>query len=188
LYFRDPTKFNDPFDCLVLLDGRASKEGWIARCLEKGIALDEAQELLSESIKLGLFQEENGILVFCPDDEDLEILKREMHWDLRRKSIPRVCCFSKNDKSILMWSHYANEHRGICLCFQFGKGWISNNIRKVEYVDEIYPLEAFDKNIESKVRKSLYKKFSVWEYEQEYRILLNVNEFGKRVVKYEKKT
>ena len=85
-----------------------------------------------------------------------------------------------------MWSHYANEHRGICLRFRFGDGWISDNIREVKYVDEIYLLKAFDEDIESKVREVLCKKFSVWEYEQEYRIFLNANAFGKRVVKYEK--
>lgn len=47
LYFRDPTKFNDLFDCQVLLDGRASKEDWIVRCLDRGMPLDEANALLS---------------------------------------------------------------------------------------------------------------------------------------------
>jgi|GEM_PF-1437574 len=190
LYFRDPTKFNDLFDCQVLLDGRASKEDWIVRCLDRGMPLDEANALLSGALTLGVCRKEDGILVFCPDDEDREILKRErywdLHWDLKIESIPGVCCFSKNDKNILMWSHCANEHRSICLRFRFGDGWISDNIREVKYVDEVYLLKAFDEDIESKVREVLCKKFSVWEYEQEYRIFLNANAFGKRVVKYEK--
>ena len=60
--------------------------------------LDEANVLLSGALTLGVCREEDGILVFCPDDEDREILKRErhwdLHWDLKIESIPGVCCFT----------------------------------------------------------------------------------------------
>lgn len=28
-----------------------------------------------------------------------------------------IYCFTKSEDNILMWSHYANEHKGICLEF-----------------------------------------------------------------------
>jgi hypothetical protein len=188
LYFRDPTKFNDPFDCLVFLDGKAPKEVWIDRIMSRNKCdLDTAIEFLDRCIGLKYFETEKDLIY--PTEEyykDVSSYVRDLHGDLKRNSIPGVCCFCKDNKNILMWSHYANDHRGICLCFQFSNGWISQNIHKVKYVNEIEPISVFDVDIESKVRDVLYKKFDIWTYEQEYRILLNVNSFEKRVVNFEK--
>lgn len=30
----------------------------------------------------------------------------------------RVCCFSKSNESLLMWAHYADSHKGICLEYE----------------------------------------------------------------------
>lgn len=35
--------------------------------------------------------------------------------DIRRRL--RICCLCENDRSILMWSHYAEQHRGVLLGF-----------------------------------------------------------------------
>ncbi|WP_243684623.1 DUF2971 domain-containing protein [Methanosarcina barkeri] len=35
------------------------------------------------------------------------------------KKLPRVCCFSKTCNSRKMWEKHADNHQGICLCFQY---------------------------------------------------------------------
>jgi hypothetical protein len=33
------------------------------------------------------------------------------------RNLVRVSCFTTNPNSVVMWSHYANEHKGICVEF-----------------------------------------------------------------------
>lgn len=33
----------------------------------------------------------------------------------------RVTCFSYSSTNNLMWAHYANNHKGVCYCFNFEK-------------------------------------------------------------------
>ena len=50
-----------------------------------------------------------------------------------------ICCFSFNPKSILMWSHYTNNHKGVCLKFDYKQDIEGFRVSSpVEYVEE-YP-------------------------------------------------
>jgi len=42
-----------------------------------------------------------------------------------------VCSFSLTQENRLMWSHYADEHRGICLTYSIPKSFIDENIDKI---------------------------------------------------------
>ena len=43
-----------------------------------------------------------------------------------------LICFSQRWRNPLLWSHYANRHRGICLGFEVPKGLLG----RVEYVKD----------------------------------------------------
>lgn len=109
------------------------------------------------------------------------------------KNVPRVCCFSQRCDNILMWSHYADYHKGICLCFRAAKNFDSYCIplripdsetsmnyaltgvfEKVKYDNGLIPkFNKFDdssKNYEIMLERVL-TKFKVWRYEKEYRII-----------------
>ncbi len=43
-----------------------------------------------------------------------------------------ILCFSKNWRNPVQWSHYAKEHKGICMGFDIRKRLLA----KVDYVDE----------------------------------------------------
>lgn len=83
----------------------------------------------------------------------------------------RICCFSNNDNSMLMWSHYAQEHQGIMVEYWFG-GDLPNGvgIDKVIYSDE-----AKRKKEENKYLFSQYllTKNKGWSYEDEVRLFTN---------------
>lgn len=81
-----------------------------------------------------------------------------------------ILCFSESWRNPVLWSHYADRHRGLCLGFE-----VSNSlIGKVEYVDLRFPApSAFD---EAFMRKLLFTKFRHWEYEQEQRIYIELEE------------
>ena len=82
----------------------------------------------------------------------------------------RVYCLGTDVQNLLMWSHYADGHKGICIEFNAKNEVICNALR-VEYRKE-YPKWRLD-DIENRL-DALLTKADVWEYEQEYRLICEV--------------
>ena len=104
-----------------------------------------------------------------------------------------ICSFSLSEKNNilenpLMWSHYAEEHKGVCLFYQFPTNFINydrNNIfgiSKVEYKENpltdwfINNAEEYDsldliKFLFKLGPKTLTIKSPPWEYEEEVRMV-----------------
>jgi hypothetical protein len=81
-----------------------------------------------------------------------------------------ILCFSKTWKNPLLWSHYADKHKGVCLGFD-----VSNEIiEKVDYLSERFPVpQVLD---DAFMKKILFSKFEHWSYEQEYRAFIELEE------------
>ena len=77
------------------------------------------------------------------------------------KSI-HVACFSETKESILMWSHYADNHKGFCVEYDFKELGISNPFARfifpVIYTDTIFDMKDYlpDSNKEFDDLKKLY--------------------------------
>lgn len=86
----------------------------------------------------------------------------------------RICSLSSNNNSMLMWSHYAQEHQGIMVEYWFGGEFPCGvGIEKVNYVDES------KRNLEKDLvpfNQYLLTKNNDWAYEDEVRIFTNVKE------------
>lgn len=90
-----------------------------------------------------------------------------------------VCCFSKNMDNILMWSHYADHHRGVCLEWEINEedSRIKGALNSVIYENELITLDNvqrtedgyLDLNVSSN-GKFILQKLKNWEYEEEMRI------------------
>jgi len=80
-----------------------------------------------------------------------------------------VLCFSLAWHNPLLWSHYADRHRGIALGFD-----VSDEIlERISYVEERATLTR----IEFETAKSLlFTKYVDWKYEQEARIFVSLDE------------
>ncbi|MBI4471214.1 MAG: DUF2971 domain-containing protein [Acidobacteria bacterium] len=78
-----------------------------------------------------------------------------------------VLCFSLKWASPLLWAHYADKHKGICLGFD-----VPNEVaRTVEYRETRLPFPKDEGELDEDWAKSwLYTKFSGWEYEEEVRV------------------
>lgn len=84
-------------------------------------------------------------------------------------------CFSRTWKSILMWSHYGDKHRGICLGFD-----VPDEItRPVEYVPDVQTVGSLmverrqDFDVEQGVKmidRLCGAKYAGWFYEEEIRV------------------
>ncbi|WP_142392837.1 DUF2971 domain-containing protein [Klebsiella pneumoniae] len=107
-----------------------------------------------------------------------------------------ICSFSKARKNQLMWSHYADEHKDICIGFkeeylrESGVKFFGTN---VEYQDN-YPFDDIIKRIHYFEKGNSYNgldniagdillsilttKYTSWKYERERRLI--VQNFGAR--------
>lgn len=81
-------------------------------------------------------------------------------------------CLSQRNDSILMWSHYSEDHKGYCLEFEatdqtpmFGAA------QSVTYSDKYPVIDAIRTPNEEQVDLVFLTKFSEWKYEQEWRIV-----------------
>jgi Protein of unknown function (DUF2971) len=74
-----------------------------------------------------------------------------------------VLCFSKSWKSPVLWAHYAEKHKGVCLGFDVPV----QQAEPINYVDS--RLVAGAANLGT-VKELLYTKYRHWEYEDEVRM------------------
>lgn len=81
----------------------------------------------------------------------------------------RICSFSKNNNSMLMWSHYTDNHQGIMVEYEFGEGLPSGfGISEVKYTNGEKRNVEKDKYI---FNQYLLTKNKEWQYEEEVRLL-----------------
>lgn len=144
LWFSAPCTFNDPFDCnanlLSFYPGVWSRDyHYQQNVLSKIEESPKGFEVYMQTVVDQLFENYG------------------------------ICCFSKKNDDVLLWSHYAEMHRGVCLGFESAldpdtfDGFdvrYTNDFRSVDYF--INPRKAFNHLILTKAK--------AWEYEAEYRL------------------
>jgi hypothetical protein len=81
-----------------------------------------------------------------------------------------LLCFSRNWTNPLLWGHYADKHKGVCLGFDVP----DDNLKEVEYVSERFPIPAVIDDLFMK--KLLSTKFEHWQYEEEYRTFVSLTD------------
>jgi len=81
-----------------------------------------------------------------------------------------ILCFSKSWRHPMLWAHYADGHRGICLGFDAN----ASKLQQVNYVNSRCPKpDVLD---ESFMKKLLCTKFVHWSYEDEYRFFTTLTD------------
>lgn len=96
-----------------------------------------------------------------------------------------IGCLAEDYKSRLMWSHYADSHKGFCIEYDFSNSYLMSIVPlPVCYSDDrvMVPWEAvFEKNDRNMQKASeqmmlaLLTKDTIWSYENEWRILIPQN-------------
>ena len=104
------------------------------------------------------------------------------------KRFSTIACFSEDVQSILMWSHYADSHRGFALEYDF-RSTLNEPLPRVGLYPVIYSeerydasayltwalltvmsIKAFNPDISANIKAALYKS-KHWEYEKEWRMI-----------------
>ncbi len=83
-----------------------------------------------------------------------------------------ILCFSKTYNNPVQWAHYAEQHKGLCLGFDIP----DELLHKVKYIKRRPPFPNFRNLTEEVMKNSLLKKFKHWEYEQEWRMYIDLHE------------
>ena len=153
LWFSNPKNFNDPYDCNI--------------DVQKVDDISELIELMKTKYKADITQK-------VKDNPDkVELLKNEIR-KIAKNCYEKfgICCFSMNCKHILMWSHYADNHKGVCLKFDSQFDQEAFRISSIiQYVDDYPKIKFSDSKSVDEILAVGKFKFSPWNYEEEIRVL-----------------
>ncbi len=168
LYFPYPNQFNDPFDCNIFPCVKDITKEQIFKKIENikpekfvamGTNLDKVKQTINN-------KSESELKTYLLD-------KYKIHQHVG------VLSLSEKNLDILMWGHYADSHKGICIGFACNKLLFYFDGKpsvpfEVNYppsnkYPEWNPLACTGEEL---IEKILLTKAVGWEYEQEWRIIL----------------
>ncbi|MBW7913691.1 MAG: DUF2971 domain-containing protein [Taibaiella sp.] len=207
LYLSSISDLNDPYECYPTMDLQEELYYSITEKKEElkdrfGIVLSDvvlrqlrtAPDIVDKFNELFYSKEIRSTL-----REQLllnkERIKRNAydHWNTTLKVLfqPsfRLQSFSERNDSTIMWSHYANQHKGICIEYDFRRFELRSPLFPVLYSDKrhVFKLENDDFKNTVKINQVLYHvmltKALNWKYEEEWRLLYVMNK-GLAVPKY----
>jgi len=218
IYIPHPSTFNDPYDWGVYFKSSIESEIWenasnssifpnlalISKPLanrdqyppSSAILLhDDCRKAIADyHANRGLNPKQEIDRIFEPLYKKNELAKMFIIYTIKIGML----CLTKDPRNLLMWSHYAEHHKGICLEFEFPlpnddidngftifneetKRTVGNAITldTVEYsTKKPMPFEA--DNITNDTMKlftrQILTKSSDWSYEKEWRLLFSIEE------------
>jgi len=179
LYFTEPGKFNDPFDCKPPFSINNYSENDLREHFKKAF-LSICPEISNSKLETLVEKNAHAILndhrLFQP-----KIIDPFVSTVSEVNATLGVLCLSEKPDDILMWSHYTNGHRGLVL--QFDKLALENNgfdCKQVDYKNNTITLKDINQNlnIENALELAnliLWKKSEHWDYEKEWRIVVDTS-------------
>lgn len=90
------------------------------------------------------------------------------------KNSVKVVCLSEVYDSILMWSHYAQNHTGFCIEYDFEENnMFYKRLYPVKYTKDRCAISKADMSNSNThwIYKTICSKSDVWSYEKEWRIV-----------------
>lgn len=160
MWYSAPSAFNDVFDCDIAID-------------EKGI-FDSA---------LLMCPDKRGIRAGSPKWKELKnVIHQEIRsfrstWDTLRVQTG-ISCLSESEQSLLMWAHYANNHRGMCVEYdllEINKQLRFSAVPVIYSADRVcfrsINMDSIHKDSLCAFVESVSSKSPEWSYEKEWRII-----------------
>jgi hypothetical protein len=170
LFFSPPSKFNDPFDCGFYVAVSGSDNEQVVECVAWGQVTEKFPSMTLADKREATQQVRKELLARHRSDlEDIAIKMLEKE----TTDQVRICCFSEVRDDILMWSHYSDYHRGICLEFSPTEGFL-REAQPVNYSDKYPSLDLISVVKDEDLRAAapwMCQKAEQWIYEKEWRVL-----------------
>lgn len=211
IYLTLSDSFNDPFDCKIVNDGSvflANQKGKVKlilsftnkillKCkdfiesffLEYDFDVMENAfiDSLNGKMETTPFDYLNFVHNYCNRKDTFKnFIERLKESYIQNQPIVSVCkrvaCFSEVNNSILMWSYYANKHKGICLEYTPTELDLEdeyqlslfNGLQKVFYSENQYNQSKFFYSMDD-INNVFFNKAQCWAHEQEWRLVLSKN-------------
>ncbi len=178
IFFTSPNKFNDPFDSSIPMRFDIISEEQLYEIFKFRVAqeypnltVSEIERVTANEIKLANIKDPH---------------QNEKYLDYQKKIVAEkfgIFSLTKKNKNILMWSHYGDSHKGVCVRFNGKKLYdfiIKDCVMKklviswdyVLYQSKYPVLNPYELDERDRVLKSLLIKSSSWKYENEFRLIL----------------
>jgi hypothetical protein len=198
LFFADPSTFNDPLDARPTLDADlpAAEMERVLRTLVERRLVDEMaaaaraikyrgprttdhiakHALRSVDALVAEIRYNAGDPDYEIDDPEQYLLGRYVHREVLRRYDRGIVSLAKRANCPLMWSHYADQHKGICIGYSApadvslepvsygGARSIKASLIRDMVDGDVAAARAVDKAV-------LLKKAQAWRYEQEWRLI-----------------
>jgi hypothetical protein len=207
VWMATPDSYNDPYDSSIMLPSATLKKLLEARLVKKIVQAHNLQNHLSpEQIEKALQSSEplQTIVGYFPS---LPGAKQGGNWSNKAaffstavsqlanaatttiaewRKFAKICSFSEAPDSMLMWSHYANHHRGFCIEYDLEglsdpNHFFRRNLYPVLYSSDFYDLGSFVQGLSDGPETraefqpmlpllAMLTKFEGWAYEKEWRL------------------
>lgn len=174
-YFASPSSFNDPFDCRpnFTLEGtdvdvrNYLRDVWARQAphLPEAERHAEVEAILSDPSRDPRIAENNRLFAAA--------------YDSMFTAQVGVLCLSEVYDDILMWSHYADCHRGICLIYDTNYEFFAH-AQPVRYRQDRPRVNPITQTKEQMLDNAIFTKSSAWDYEREWRIIHYQQGVGER--------
>lgn len=139
-------------------------------------ALDDIRK---RRLKVSLLEDLNDPFELLSARLERSDLRTQMRsWREYMATISRMLCFSRKYMNPVLWSHYADKHRGICLAFEVPDQFLNEITYAPARLEIDFELEAKNPGGVSHqtVQKLLTTKFADWQYENEVRMFVRPEE------------
>lgn len=166
LWASSPVDFNDPYDCFPALDLQGSskdRKGWAKRVVDRmNVGAPRAlrrQKAREARHSIGNRQRLAEMAADSPGA-----------WQRTAASIG-IVSLAANATNLLMWSHYADSHKGVCLEYSTARG-ILGLAHRVTYSQDRPVFHPFDPDRSNLIERTLLIKALDWQYEEEWRVFV----------------
>lgn len=161
MWYSAPCNYNDVFDCEITVDETAIIACALQLAKEEGMNIRTGSPMWKK-IRQTMRQE---IRTFNSTFETM-------------RSTMGIACLSESDESLLMWAHYADNHRGICVEYDLMEINKQLNFTPVPiiYSNDRVCFNSLNPNTVEKdsfalFLRSITSKSEEWSYEHEWRII-----------------
>ncbi|EHF4996297.1 DUF2971 domain-containing protein [Enterobacter hormaechei] len=204
LYFANPNQFNDPLDCKVSIFDDIKDEEQLKNILStlyqrnaegklKGAANNLHYNGQKTQDKISLLSKSESERMIADIYQQFDFYEDETFsiTGVLANLIGKIILsgYSKGVLSLaedcdcpLMWSHYADNHRGLCLGYTIPTN-AKDKIQPINYTSnsrdiktsQILQMLNGDANAKLEIEKAIFlRKASPWQYEKEWRMISNI--------------
>ena len=200
IWIANPETMNDPYDSGLyflknILANKMVKDDFYGFAMEAKLGdkfdpkeieeIRQSEDVLSaifEMVKRKFPDRAEDIDKFIPAMDQLQTQWHEQLLDgfnRKLRSSLKISCFTEVNDSMLMWSHYGNSHKGICVEYDFSKLTLNDprkrSLYPVNYSEQFLDATSLLMDMKNApllaLQASLYKS-PEWSYEKEWRLII----------------